>query len=295
MNKDKKLTEQGIMRLSKLKDKVLDVAKKTTSQVKNFTANSIASTEVGLKSLVSVGTHTSPEDITYYFLVPDINNPKNYILHSHRVIPTNIIDESKLVKKQIFQIPSSESINTLRNMIQAKVEKELHEGSDLSSFTSDTLADLANTIDESNNTLTNGLLIVGGVMCLANPITGAAIIGTSLLPNVVSGVVSSTTKRLSSTFKNISAQNQQVHAKKIINKMTPEIVVNSILAKIERATNDINYEPNSDMEDSMDSVLLTYPLLKQLFPQTDKGLFFNKTLLPENIDRYFTVLDQSTN
>jgi hypothetical protein len=126
-------------------------------------------------------------------------------------------------------------------------------------------------------------------------LTRGAIIGSSLLPNVISDVVSSTSKRLSSTFKSISVQGKQANAKKITNKMTPEVVVNSILAKLERATNDINYEPNSDIPDSMDSIQLTYPLLKQLFPRTEKSLFFNNVLLPENIDRYFTVLDQSTN
>jgi hypothetical protein len=281
--------------LSKLKSNALDVAQKAASEVKDFAVNSFNATELGLKSLVSIESHTSLEDITYYFLVPDINNPKEYILQTHRVVPTNVIDESKLVKKQIFQVPSSESINTLRNMIQIKVEKDLPNGSNLSAFTSDTLTDLANSIDKNNSALTNGLFIVGGVICLANPITGAAIIGSSLLPNVISDIVSSTSKRLSSTFKSISVQSTQDNAKKITNKMSPEVVVNSILAKLERATNDINYEPNSDLSDSMESIQLTYPLLKQLFPRTEKSLFFNKVLLPENIDRYFTVLDQSTN
>jgi hypothetical protein len=281
--------------LSKFKNNVLDVAKKTASDVKDFAVSSISATESVFKSLVSIETHANLEDITYYFLVPDINDPKEYILQSHRVVPTNVIDESKLVKKQIFQVPSSESINTLRNMIQVKVEKDLPNGSDLSTFTSDTLTDLANSIDKNNSSLTNGLFIVGGVICLANPITGAAIIGSSLLPNVISDVVSSTSKRLSSTFKNISVKSKQDSAKQITNKMSPEVVVNSILAKLERAINDINYEPNSDLFDSMDSIQLTYPLLQQLFPRTKKSLFFNKVLLPENIDRYFTVLDQSTN
>mgnify|MGYP001267069615 CR=1 FL=1 len=276
--------------LNKITQNIVSTTKSAVGDIKAATINSIDFTSKKFKSLISIGTHDKPEDITYYFLIPDVNKSEGYILQTHRIVPDNVVDESKLVKRQMFQVPSIEAINILRGMVQDKIEGELLDNNGISGFASDTLSDLANTIDESNNVVTGGLLLVGGIICFSNPIGGAIIIGSSLLPDVIMGAVSDATNRVSSKLKNISVNSNKKEAKKLTNKIAPEVVVNSMLSKVDKARFDNNYEPNTDIQDSSDIVLLTYPLLKSLFPRVEKG-FFKKSSLPGNIDRYFTVFD----
>ncbi|WP_413694471.1 hypothetical protein [Psychromonas sp. KJ10-2] len=154
--------------------------------------------------------------------------------------------------------------------------------------------DIALSIDENNNKITNGLLVVGGVICVANPVTGIAVIGSSLMPNIIGDVVSKTVKNFADNLNNNALlsndKKSDSFAKKNINKCKPEIVFNTILSKLEKAINDPSFEPNTELNDSGELILLTYPLLKELFPLKENGLFFSKKPLPENVERYFHVL-----
>jgi len=198
----------------------------------------------------------------------------------------------------VFHLPSQEALKTLYALVVDKTKQTHRSNSDLRSATSGVLVDMAESIDKGNHALTQGLFVIGDVICLINPITGVAAIGSALMPSVVADLVSSTSKRLGNTLKVRSESEREEQSKKLaakaLEKTTPTIMINTVLAKMDKARYDVNYEPNTDFEDTAEIVALTSPLIKALFLARRQRTFFTGSSLPDNAQRYFEVLDAST-
>ncbi len=277
----------------KYREKILNTASLALDEAKVFTSDLITSNFSKLKQIVTIESHDIAEDITHYFLIPDIHNVGSYILQTHRVVPSSL--SNNITQKKIFHLPSSSSLQELEDLVFTKEKSRLKKDSKSNTVISGTLDDVANAIDINNSKLTNGLWVVGGIICLANPITGMAVIGASLMPNIVNHVISRTAKNIANSLESSAQEKAEKKnedlARKKLTKHKPEVVINTILSKIEKAAQNSDYEPNVDFEDSAEIRELTYPLLKKMFPISQKGMFFDKQLLPENIMRYFEVLD----
>lgn len=204
------------------------------------------------KCLISVSTHTVQEDITNYYLIPDIHNPGTHIIQTHRIVPCGLGE--KILKKRVFQVSSIESLKTFRSLVINDTNQKEN-----STVTSDTLTSIADSIDASNSQLTNGLLVIGGAICLAEPISGVEVIGSGFTPNIKTESVTHSVK--------------------------PLVVVNKVLSELEKAANNSDYEPSINLDDPKKVAQQTFPLLRQLFSLSNTGV-----TPPKNIIKYLESL-----
>jgi len=140
----------------------------------------------GFRLLSSIETTAPSESVQFddkhYFLVPYSLEDCGFIIHSLRALPDGIPPVNDLQKRRIFHLPTLEHQKLLLNLVTDQTE-EIVRSSD-QSRTGDSLFSIADAIDKYDNKITNGLILVGGIVAIANPVTGVAIAAHALIPGV---------------------------------------------------------------------------------------------------------------
>ncbi|EWH09561.1 hypothetical protein DS2_12038 [Catenovulum agarivorans DS-2] len=119
-------------------------------------------------------------DEKHYFVVPYKLSEHGIALHTMRCLPDGVPEINDLPKRRVFHFVDEHSEHQLKHLLLAQVEdtvKNQHQGQVSS------LEKLANDIDKLDNKLTYGLLLVGGLSALVNPLLGASIAAKALLPS----------------------------------------------------------------------------------------------------------------
>ncbi len=123
-------------------------------------------------------------DERHYFLVPDSRNAEGYSLVVTRCLPEGVPPINELPKRRILHLPNDEADLMLRTLLirQAQAD-ELARPSD-----GKTMAvrarELANYIDALDERVFGGVLLIGGLVGIFNPLAGAAIAAKTLLPSL---------------------------------------------------------------------------------------------------------------
>ncbi|WP_444994059.1 hypothetical protein [Aliikangiella sp. IMCC44359] len=245
--------------------------------------------EIKIKQLFTVSSTEYQYDTTYYFLFPDHDSPGTYIIQTHRVLPCGDYDCAKLTKRRIFEVPNIESVNIIKSALLKKLKLKNLKESDLKLASSEVLDELADKVDENNEKITKGLFVVGGIACLINPVTGVAIIGASFLPNVVNKLISSSSKKISANLKVASLKSRQQAAKdealSQFKSIKTELHLNSVLNKLDRCIADCEFCALTDISDDEQTLKLTVPLVRELYPLKPAG-WFSKSQYNSNLENY---------
>lgn len=187
-------------------------------------------------------------DETHYLLVPDRDTELGYSLFTKRVLPEGFSAENDLPKHRVFQLPNLQSIEILELLLHQELQNENLNKLDTSSPIAERLDTIAKEIDEKSNHITNGLLIIGGVVAITNPLLGVGIAVKALLPSLTSKVTTSGLDHLSKILKNKKKESAEKdaskEAKKDIKKLAPEIKINPTLELLHQALHTI--EPDHD-------------------------------------------------
>lgn len=171
----KNLFNDGLKSVSSLADKAIDEVTHRFSLVKEVVN--------GIPFFVSSEKTDTYGEVQYderhYFVVPFMLNDSGIALHSMRCLPEGVPEINKLPKRRVFHFPNEHSELLVRRMLvdSAKDLIEKDHGNDKNSLIS-----LANDIDALDKKLTYGMLFVGGMAALVNPIVGAGIAAKALLP-----------------------------------------------------------------------------------------------------------------
>lgn len=123
-------------------------------------------------------------DEKHYFLIPDPRNLEGFSLYTMRCLPDGVPPINDLPKQRFFHLPNADALPTIESLllddarqnVQAKSADGLTLGSRLNG--------LADQIDKLDNKLFNGVLLVGGLVALVNPMAGAAIALKALMPSM---------------------------------------------------------------------------------------------------------------
>lgn len=118
-------------------------------------------------------------DEKHYFVIPFALSETGFTLHTMRCLPEAVHEVNELPKRRIFHFPNEHYEGTLRKyMIEcAKEMSQENLGANKS-----TLENLADSIDSLDSKLTYGMLLVGGVAAIFNPLVGAGIAAKALVP-----------------------------------------------------------------------------------------------------------------
>lgn len=133
-------------------------------------------------------TATSESDQKYderhYFLVPDLRSDDEYSLVVTRCLPEGVPPINELPKRRVLHLPAVEAEAMLRALLikQAQAD-ELTKPSDSKSI-GDRARELADYIDVLDDRVFGGVLLIGGLVAIFNPVAGAAIAAKSLIPSL---------------------------------------------------------------------------------------------------------------
>lgn len=120
-------------------------------------------------------------DEKHYFVIPYVKSVTGFSLHTMRCLPVSVPEINNLPKRRVFHFPNEHYEESLRiHMIQVAREQCINQGENKVS----TLEQLANNIDAIDNKLTYGMLLVGGVAAIFNPLVGAGIAAKAVLPGI---------------------------------------------------------------------------------------------------------------
>lgn len=138
----------------------------------------------GLPVFASIETSSNYEveyDEKHYFVIPFYLSENEFALHTMRCLPDGAKEINSLPKRRIFHFPN-EHYESLLFDHMLSMSKEIAEGS--LEGNSSSLEKLANDIDSIDKKLTYGMLLVGGVAAIFNPLIGAGIAAKALIPGV---------------------------------------------------------------------------------------------------------------
>jgi hypothetical protein len=165
-------------------DAVRSVADKTSEEL--VSSYSIVKEKVnGLPIFVSAEKsskyHGKQYDEKHYFVIPFELSEHKFSLHTMRCLPNGVPEINNLTKRRIFHFPNEHSEEMLKGYMQQSVEDIVIERN---KDNPSSLESLANQIDLLDKKLTYGMLLVGGLAAIVNPLLGAGIAAKALLPGV---------------------------------------------------------------------------------------------------------------
>lgn len=120
-------------------------------------------------------------DEKHYFIIPFMLSSVKIALHSMRCLPEGIPEINDLPKRRVFHFPNEHSEALVRKLLVDNAKEIIEENH---SNDTHTLTNLANDIDALDKKLTYGMLLVGGMAAIVNPLVGAGIAAKALLPGV---------------------------------------------------------------------------------------------------------------
>ena len=131
----------------------------------------------GLPIFISLEKSEKYDDIQYdekhYFVIPYQLSEYKFALHTMRCLPNSVPEINNLPKRRIFHFPNERSEVMLKEYLRQSAEEIVR---DRSKDNPNSLEYLANEIDSLDKKLTYGMLLVGGLAAIVNPLLGAGIV-----------------------------------------------------------------------------------------------------------------------
>jgi len=242
-------------------------------------------------------------DEKHYFVIPYKLSGVGFFLHTMRCLPDKAPETNDLPKRRIFHFPNEYYEGSLRKfMVDSAVDisrekKENHKNP---------LVRLADEIDTLDRKITYGMLLVGGVTAIFNPIVGAGLAAKALVPGFGGLVNKFGLRPVGNKIEEFQSNKVVAQAEKDIARQFAEAntlkVVNPILQELELSlrTSAEQHDPITDPNLSVGSIpeldgkywrelteKAVYHVYKDIY--LDKKLARKAQLGPEDL-RWFEVL-----
>lgn len=235
--KTKKAVSSGVESLISELDSGLNIVKDVVSGLPVF---------VSLERGESVSTKY---DEKHYFVIPYHLSESGFMLHTMRSLPQDALEVNDLPKRRVFHFPNEHYEGTLRKYMLNAARNMAYEST---SQNVSTLERLADDIDSLDSKLTYGMLFVGGVAAIFNPLIGAGIAAKALLPSISGSLAKYGLKPIGEKATKAQIEKKAKEAEEQVLKQFSESttlkVVNPILNELEFAlrTSEKEHDPLSD-------------------------------------------------
>jgi len=242
----KKSAEDALQKLGAITDSGLSFFKGTFGKLPFLTARDAAEDK------------DIEHDETHYFLIPFPLSDCGYSLFTKRVLPEGVSPTNDLPKAKIFHIPSESTQETLIELLTAQISEKERAKLDDASPTADRLEAVSKEIDRSGNIVTGGLIVVGGIVAIANPLLGVGIAAKALIPSLGGKLTTHGLDHVAGWFKKRNSSANDETAEKVaqaevkqLQSTKPEINISEPLALLDTAlhTTEINHDPNTEAID----------------------------------------------
>lgn len=200
-------------------------------------------------------------DETHYFLVPTPFASDGYALHSARRVPEGFASANDLPRLRVFHLPGPGADRVLEALVVDATEQRLPElEGDSEPSVLARLEWVADEIDRQSTRVTGGILVIGGVVALSNPLLGAGIAAKALLPSIGSllsrEALSTASKKLLRWQDGRRKKQRQREASREVRSIPITSIVNPLLATLERALTTERHEFDPILEVDLDDVAL---------------------------------------
>lgn len=191
-----------------------------------------------LMSLERTSDKDTQYDEKHYFVIPFKTSEVGFTLHTMRYLPSAIPEVNDLPKRRVFHFPNEHHEGSLRELMKRSaksivVEKTVDQ--------KNALTTLADDIDAWDNKLTYGMLFVGGLAALVNPLLGAGIAAKAVLPSVTGMLTKYGLRPIGEKLDQSQLKQQIKEAQAYVTEQFSGSdtvkVVNPILQELERALN----------------------------------------------------------
>ena len=153
-------------------------------------------------------------DEKHYFLIPDKASDDGYSLYVMRSLPEGVPPINDLEKRRLLHLPSDGALPMLEHIVIKDARERASTDAMPNNFVSTNLDGLINEIDKVDGKVFGGMLFVGGLVALANPIAGATVAANAIVPSIGLLVSKYGLKVVSETATNMDVAKQIKRAEK---------------------------------------------------------------------------------
>jgi hypothetical protein len=177
-------------------------------------------------------------DESHYFLIPDPGTAEGFTLVEKRRLPEGVGSVNSLPKVRVFHVHDPAALSILEARLVGNMLFGNNGETGLEHDLADRLEAMGEEIDHQSNWVTGGLILIGGVVAIANPLLGIGIAAKALLPEIGGklvklgmGATADTLRRVGNSLrKGIARRDAEAQVK----RMKPELVVDPVLAFLDR-------------------------------------------------------------
>jgi hypothetical protein len=216
-----------------------DVALEWSRSGMAFLSSTIGSLPFLAATTVDAAAENPPRDESHYFLVPDPSAKEGFTLVERRRLPEGTGAVNSLPKVRIFHVHDPAALAVLEGQLAGKIAAARGPGSGgLERDLAGRLDAMGEEIDRQSNWVTGGLVVIGGVVVVANPLLGIGIAAMSLLPELGGklakfgmGAAAESLRRAGDSLRSGMARRD---AAAEVKRMKPELVVDPVLKFLDR-------------------------------------------------------------
>ena len=249
--------------LNSLYQKILSSASSAAEFAKSLTDAGIRHVEsvvrgFGLARSLTVHAAEVQRDETHYLLIPHAAAPGSYVVYSKQVLPPDCGTSNSLPKVRVFHVPDKAARKLLEEKLATTIATTALEQAPEEVTFADRLDNLGEAIDRESEKVSNGLLIVGGVVALANPLIGVGIAANAIFPSLGAKVSKFGISYVADTVRGWQQNREKASAISAatveVKKLKPEVFENPLLRCLDAlSTNPSNqYDPFLDQRTWVD-------------------------------------------
>lgn len=121
-------------------------------------------------------------DEKHYFLVPDPKSEKSYSLYVMRCLPEGVPPINNLPKRRLLHLPSEHALPMLHDVMMDEISQDIKDTPRKRSQIENNLVDLVDEIDKLDSQVFKGVLLIGGLVAMVNPLAGATVAMKAMVP-----------------------------------------------------------------------------------------------------------------
>lgn len=157
-------------------------------------------------------------DEKHYFLIPDIAADDGFSLYVMRCLPAGVPPINDLKKRRLLHLPDQSALPMLEHIVVKDARDRASSKAISTNFVSSNLDALIDEIDKVDGKVFGGVLLLGGLVALANPLAGATVALKAAIPSLGMAVSKYGLKFASETATNLDVAQQIKRAEKDIKK-----------------------------------------------------------------------------
>ena len=136
------------------------------------------------KTSVSDSYDHEKTDERHYFLIPHTNDPEKFSFHITRCLPKGVPPINDLDKRRLLHLPSEHALPMLENLLMNEREESIRADVSEPGRILKSVGGLLDEVDKHDEKAFKGLLLVGGLVALVNPLAGAAVAANAAIPSI---------------------------------------------------------------------------------------------------------------